>query len=109
MRVEESLGLLVLENDGVEVANLCKSSNELRRRCVGNRVKQRTLRIHGHGRVDESLLERGRHEFVSGTSFGEHCEMHPKPEEIDDRGDDDETEESGGKVLRDVFLFNRRE
>lgn len=63
-----------------------------------------TLGVQRQGTVDETELECRAHEVVPRSTLGEDEEVNPEPEEVDDGRDDDETECSRSKVLRNVLL-----
>jgi hypothetical protein len=101
VRVQEVLGTLVLERDGIVVSDLCSP----RQRPCRNRLRMGlTLGVQRQGTVDETQLEGRAHEVVSRSALGEDEEVDPEPEEVDDGRDDDQAERSSSKVLRDVLL-----
>lgn len=84
VRVQELLGVLVLESDGVVVTDLLGVEEELVAR--------------------KSLLERRRHEGVARTGELENLEVNPEEGEVDDERNDDETNGAVDEVAPEVGL-----
>lgn len=80
--VKVSLGLLVLDRDGVVIVN-------------GDGVAE-------HDVVAQGLLELGGHEIITGAGAGENGEVNLEPEEVKEEGQEDQAESSSSKVLAEL-------
>lgn len=101
MRVQELLGILVLDRDRVKVSNFCHQP-------IAS-IRKLTLRIEKQFVALESLLESGRHECVSGSRVDENLEVDPEEQEVEEEWDDNETNDPVCEMSVEVGLaFQRR-
>lgn len=104
VRVQESFGPLVLDREGVVIADLCGTST--RQPEISHRVRhgRLTLGQSGQRAILQSLLECRTHKVVAGARLGQDGKVHPEPEQVDHRGDQDEADGAGGEVAVELFL-----
>jgi len=102
MRVQQVLGVHVLDRNGVKVTNLCRQ--EQINAAPNNIRTQHTVAIHQQFIANQGLLECRRHESVTCAGVGEDGEVDPEEEEVEDQRNDDETNHSGEEVFGNTFL-----
>lgn len=104
MRMQEHLGILVLDRHGIEIPQLYPPESAP---FPSIRHARRTLTIHQQLVPLQRLLESGTHERIPRTRVDQDPEVDPKDEEVDDEGPDDEPGSAGEEVFGDVSLRER--